>query len=42
MPLFSAVGRRQMRDSFADLVNRPACAARLNWSDSLSSEHLDY
>ena len=42
MPLFSAVGRRHMQDGFADVVNRPACAARLNWNNSLPSEHLDY
>ena len=42
MPLFSAVGRRHIQDGFADLGNRPACAARLNWNDSLPSEHLHY
>jgi len=39
---FSAVGRRHMQDGFADLVNRPACAPRLNWNGSLPSEHLEY
>lgn len=38
----SAVGRRNMQDGFGDLVNRPACAPRLNWNDSIPSGHLDY